>query len=133
LDGLDGPLARHQGVASPRGSFTDTFTDQIVVTVSTLAWMIAQPSSWNISAGALYVFLYALVVSMAMARNALAVPYSWLVRPRFFVYSAMTLDAITPGYLTLATICCCNVLLALKCATGFLALRRQLPGSDNCT
>lgn len=26
LDGLDGPLARFQGIASPRGSFIDTFT-----------------------------------------------------------------------------------------------------------
>ena len=30
LDGLDGPLARYQHVASPRGSFVDTFTDQVV-------------------------------------------------------------------------------------------------------
>src|SRR5262245_33326291 len=39
LDGLDGPLARHQQTASRRGSFTDTLADQIVVTASTLALM----------------------------------------------------------------------------------------------
>ena len=32
LDGLGSPLARCQDVASPRGSFTDTFADQLVVT-----------------------------------------------------------------------------------------------------
>ena len=28
IDGIDGPLARHLGVDSPRGSFTDTLADQ---------------------------------------------------------------------------------------------------------
>ena len=40
LDGLDGPLARFQQVASARGSFSDTFADQIVVTATTITWMI---------------------------------------------------------------------------------------------
>jgi hypothetical protein len=31
LDALDGALARHQGLATSRGSFTDTMADQVVV------------------------------------------------------------------------------------------------------
>ena len=34
LDGLDGPLARHLGVASRRGSFTDTVADQTVISAT---------------------------------------------------------------------------------------------------
>lgn len=76
LDGLDGPLARCQDVVSPRGSFTDTFADQPMVT------------------GSIFVFIYAPVVATAMVRNALSIPYSWLIRPRFLVFSAVTADLL---------------------------------------
>ncbi len=130
LDGLDGPLARYQQNASPRGSFTDTFTDQLVVTGVTIAWMIHAPHTTHIVAGALYLFLYAVVVAMALVRNALAVPYSWLVRPRFFVYVAIAADWWTDGGFTFWILTLCNVLLALKCISGFLAVRRELPGTQ---
>lgn len=128
LDGLDGPLARHQGTASPRGSFVDTFTDQVVVTLVSVAWLIRSPSSLNIAFGGSYIFLYAMVVGMAMVRNALNVPYSWLVRPRFFVFVAIFLEWLSDWPCTLATLVCCDVLLIIKCASGFLALRAKIPG-----
>ena len=129
LDGVDGPLARRNGLASSRGSFTDTFTDQLVVTGVTIAWMIHFPSSLNIAAGATYVFLYALVVAMAMVRNAMAIPYSWLVRPRFFVYSALFIDYLSGWNLTLAVLMVCIPLLAVKTYSGFMAVRNGLPGA----
>ena len=130
LDGLDGPLARHQETASPRGSFADTFTDQVVVTLVTVAWLIRSPSSLNIAFGGGYIFLYAMVVGMAMVRNALKVPYSWLVRPRFFVFVAIALEWLSEWPLTLLTLIICDLLLAIKCASGFLALRAKLPGPN---
>lgn len=128
LDGLDGPLARYQRLASARGSFTDTFADQMVVTAVSVAWMIHSPSASHIAAGALYIFLYALVVAMAMVRNALAVPYSWLVRPRFFVYLSIAADCWLGRELALITFTLCDCLLAIKCVSGFLALRGRLRG-----
>lgn len=128
LDGLDGPLARHQGTASPRGSFVDTFTDQVVVTLVTLAWLIGSPSGLNIGFGGGYIFLYAMVVGMAMVRNALAVPYSWLVRPRFFVFIAIAAEWLVEWPLTSPTLVICDLLLAIKCISGFLALRAKIPG-----
>ena len=128
LDGLDGPLARYQSSASPRGSFTDTLADQLVVTVAAIGWMITSPSSMHIATGTVYVFLYGLVVAMAMVRNALQNPYSWLVRPRFFVYATLTLDWWLASDFVLATLVVCNGLLALKSISGFLALRQRLPG-----
>lgn len=130
LDGLDGPLARRQGRASPRGSFVDTFTDQVVVTFVTIAWLIRSPGSLPIAVGASYVFLYAMVVGMAMVRNALDVPYSWLVRPRFFVFLAIALEWLSGLPLTVFTLAICDALLAVKCATGFVALRAKLPGPE---
>jgi hypothetical protein len=71
LDGLDGPLARHLGTASRKGSFLDTFCDQLVVTVTTLTLMKA--GVVGSLAGGFYVFLYAMVVFFAMVRNALGI------------------------------------------------------------
>ena len=130
LDGLDGPLARQQGTASPRGSFVDTFTDQVVVTLVTVAWLIRSPSSLNIGFGGGYIFLYAMVVGMAMIRNALKVPFSWLVRPRFFVFVAIAIEGLSEWPLTLTTLIICDLLLAIKCASGFIALRARLPGPN---
>jgi phosphatidylglycerophosphate synthase len=126
LDGIDGPLARHLGTASRRGSFTDTVADQIVVTATTLALMVGPaPRATGWIAG-LYLFLYAMVVAFAMVRNALGVPYTWLVRPRFWVYGWIAVDQyLWPGKLdwVLAGFAC---LLALKMASGFVAIRRML-------
>lgn len=128
LDGVDGPVARYQGTASSRGSFTDTFTDQMVVTGVTIAWMLGAPTTANIAAGTMYVFFYAIVVAMAMVRNALSVPFSWLVRPRFFVYAAIAFDYFTNRNWTLVVLGVCVILLAIKTASGFLTLRKSLPG-----
>ena len=130
LDGVDGPLARHAGTASSRGSFTDTFTDQLIVTGVSIAWMIHQPTSINIAAGTTYVFLYAMVVAMAMVRNAMDIPYSWLVRPRFFVYLGLVIDFCWDTNTTLIAMLIFIPLLALKTFSGFLALRNSLPGAD---
>jgi phosphatidylglycerophosphate synthase len=124
LDGIDGPLARFQGVASRRGSFTDTMSDQAVVTAVALTLMI--DGVVGALPGGLYIFLYALVAMFAMVRNALAAPYSWLVRPRFFVYAWIVVELfVWPGTLT-GLLWVCNGLLAIKVATGFLRIRKRL-------
>jgi phosphatidylglycerophosphate synthase len=126
LDGLDGPLARYMNGASRRGSFTDTVADQIVVTATTLAVMAAPQAALSILIGGLYVFVYAMVVGFAMIRNALSVPYSWLVRPRFWVYGWIAVDAyLLPGWMNVV-VGAFVVLLAWKMATGFVAIRKML-------
>ena len=124
LDGLDGPLARHLGVASDRGSFTDTMADQTVVTFSTLTLIhTGMTSLWP---GGMYVFFYTVVVLFAMARNAMSIPYSWLLRPRFFVFLGIpvelyvwegTLDILLTGV---------SAVLAWKVLTGFVKIRNKL-------
>ncbi len=130
LDGVDGPLARHQKVDSARGSFTDTFTDQLIVTATTIAWMIGQPTTFHIATGAIYIFVYSILVAMAMVRNALKVPYSWIVRPRFFVYLALLIDTCCNSTFTVWIMLTCNILIALKCGSGFFVLRRNIPGPE---
>lgn len=126
VDGIDGPLARHLGVASRRGSFTDTLADQIVVTITTLTLMAAPEPALGVWIGGLYIIGYATVVGFAMIRNALGVPYSWLLRPRLWVYGWIavdwlllpnSLDWVVGGF---------ALLMGVKVATGFVAIRRML-------
>ncbi len=124
LDGLDGPLARQLGCASNRGSFTDSMADQFVVTFSTLTLIHAGIAGlWP---GAMYLLFYTVVVLFAMARNAMAIPYSWLVRPRFFVFACIPLELyLWPGSLNLL-LWVTAALLAWKALTGFVKIRRRL-------
>jgi len=131
LDGLDGPCARFQKTDSPRGSFTDTFTDQIVVTAVTVAWMIGLGTPWAIGLGGVMIFLYTLVVAMSMVRNALAVPYSWLIRPRFIMFAGLAADAAGLDWIMVPTMIACCLLLGCKAISGFWQLRQRIPGPDS--
>jgi|GEM_PF-423404 len=130
LDGLDGPLARYQDRASARGSFTDTCADQLVVTAVTITWMIGASTKVAVVAGSIFIVVYALVVAMAMVRNAMEIPYSWLVRPRFMVYAAVAIDLLFHWQSTLPILAICDVVLLWKALTGFRALRQRIPGPD---
>lgn len=123
LDGLDGPLARSQGVASARGSFTDTVSDQIVIAATTITLMFS--GALSVPAGGIYIFVYTVVVAFAMIRNALDIPYSWLFRPRFLVYGWLLIEPIWPGGLE-CVIWGCNALLAGKLISGCIRIRARL-------
>lgn len=124
LDGLDGPLARHLGVASNRGSFTDTMADQMVVTLTTIA--LIQDDLAGLWPGVLYLFFYSQVVLFAMARNAMAIPYSWLVRPRFFVYACIPVAVYGWPLVLNVLLWVVSLLLAWKTLTGFVKIRRRI-------
>lgn len=126
LDGLDGPLARHLGVASRRGSFTDSLADQIVVTASTLTLLAAPTPAVSGWIAGLYLFLYATVVGFAMIRNAIGKPYSWLVRPRLWVYGWIAIDQfLLPGWMDVV-LGIFALVLGVKMASGFVAIRKAL-------
>jgi phosphatidylglycerophosphate synthase len=119
-----GQLARHLGRASDRGSFTDTKADQMVVTFSTLT--LIQFGNASLWPGGMYLFFYTVVVMFAMARNAMDIPYSWLVRPRFFVYLGIPVDLyLWPGSLDVL-LWIVSALLAWKVLTGFVKIRGRL-------
>ena len=124
LDGIDGPLARYQGTAGNRGSFTDTAADQLVVTFSTIA--LIHIGLVTVIAGSLYLFFYTLVVAFAMIRSSMAIPYSWLVRPRLIVYAWIPVEIyLLPGTLSVLLWICIG-LLGWKSITGFFKIRDQI-------
>ncbi len=124
LDGIDGPLARHLGRDGDRGSFTDTAADQVVVTATAITMVYTGfAGTWS---GGSYLFLYTLVVTFAMVRNTLQVPYSWLFRPRFLIFAWMAVDVyFLPGSLN-PVLWVATVLLGIKSLTGFVAIRRKM-------
>lgn len=124
LDGLDGPLARYTQRASNRGSFSDTAADQLVVTFSTVTLIHAgYAGAWP---GGLYLFFYSVVVIFAMVRHALAIPYSWLVRPRFLVYAWMPVEVYLWRASLDLVLWLLTVVLAVKALTGFIRIRRKI-------
>ena len=126
MDGLDGPLARCIGASSRSGSFIDSTSDQIVIAATTIALMAADPATIGIIAGGIYLFTYTMVVALAMVRNALGVPYAWLIRPRFFVYGWLLVDTCClPGTLDMV-LWVFNALLAWNMITGIRAIRQNL-------
>ena len=129
LDGLDGPLARHQQTASAKGSFTDTMCDQLVVTASMIVLMFAEKV--HIVPGTIYIFCYAMVVTFAMVLNAMGKPYRLVVRPRFVVYTWVAIDLwliplkFSPeGFYYLIWIL--NIPLVFTMVTGFFSIRQNL-------
>jgi len=129
IDGLDGPLARFQLVASPRGSFTDSFCDQLVVSTVIIMMMVGPPRL-SVLAGALFLVVYTGVLAIAMVRNSLNVPYSWLVRPRFFLFLAIPLQLLELPHSVATVVWASNILLGIKLATGFFKLRKRLDGPE---
>ena len=129
VDGLDGPLARFQELASPRGSFTDSFCDQLVVSTVVITLMLGPPHL-SVFAGSTFLVLYAGVLAIAMVRSALQIPYSWLVRPRFFLFLAIPLNLLDVPDSVPIVVWVSNALLAVKLATGFFKLRTRLDGPE---
>lgn len=127
MDGFDGPLARYQQVASPRGSFTDSFCDQLIVSTVVIMLMV-EPARLSVFSGAVFLVVYTGVLAIAMVRNSLAIPYSWLVRPRFFLYLAIPLQLAGATGSIAVVVWVSNVLLIVKLATGFYKLRSKLDG-----
>lgn len=131
IDGVDGPLARHAGTASPAGSFTDTMCDQLVLVAVTLAMMCHPEKYIGVLPGTIYIFLYTMLVVFAMVRNAMGIPYSWMVRPRFIVYLWMALeiywfwDTSLQGSINVL-IWIINGMLAIKLTCGFFKIRENL-------
>jgi hypothetical protein len=99
-------------------------SDQLVVVASTITLMSTHII--GVLPGSIYVVTYTVLMLFAMIRNALAIPYSWLVRPRFFVYIWLVVETYAlPGTIDYV-LWFFNALLTLKLITGFVRIRRRL-------
>lgn len=124
LDALDGPLARHTGTASRRGSFTDTMSDQTVVAATAATLIYA--GIMGVLPGVIYVFAYTVVVGFAVVRNTLSIPYTWLIRPRLMIYLWFVVEFyLLPGSIDYV-LWVFTGLLIVKMVSGFVKIRRRI-------
>ncbi len=124
FDGLDGPLARFQKKESNAGSFVDTLVDQIVI--ASLAIALMHKGTLGIIPGGIYIFLYTGVITFSMVRNAMKIPYLWIIRPRFLVYFWLIFEfTLLPGSLNIV-VWICNIILTVNCQDGFRHLKKGI-------
>ncbi len=124
LDGIDGPLARHQKISSNAGSFVDTLVDQIVVTC--LAIVLMEKGILGVFPGGIYIFVYTSVVTFSMVRNAIRIPYLWILRPRFPVYLWLIFEfTIFPDTINWV-VWLCNIILIINFHDGFCKLKNSI-------
>lgn len=134
VDGVDGPLARFQGTASQRGSFTDTAADQVALAAITLTFIHAQSNGLpglGLYAGGTFIFVYTVVVGFAMIRNAMGIPYRFLLRPRYWVWLLLFFEGlfVRTEWMAITNetiVWVFNVMLSINMLTGFLAIRQKL-------
>lgn len=124
FDGIDGPLARHMGVGSNKGSYTDTAADQLVLSAIVFVLMDMQ-IIWPVMGG-VYILLYTVMIGFSMVRNALNVPYQFVLRPRFLLYVWIIVELYfypqTVNYMLFA----CNVIFIPTVFLGFNKIRSVL-------
>lgn len=138
IDGVDGPLARFQNRASAAGSLTDTFGDQMVVVAVSLTYAVAESygrAGLHPVSAAMFAISYNGAVGMAMVRNAMGIPFRFLLRPRNFFYGLMWFDAYgwwgdySPVGVEVS-VWIFNAALMAAVVLGFLAIRTQLASRD---
>lgn len=124
LDGMDGPLARHQNLSSNAGSFVDTLVDQIII--ASVAIVLMERGILSILPGSIYIFVYTAVIAFSMVRNAIKIPYLWMLRPRFIVYLWLIFEfTIFPNTVDWV-IWLCNVILIINFQDGFRQLKKNI-------
>jgi phosphatidylglycerophosphate synthase len=124
LDGIDGPLARHQNTSSNSGSFVDSLVDQIIIVSLTIVLM--DRGIVGIYPGGMYIFIYTAVVTFSMVRNAIKIPYLWVIRPRFLVYFWLILElTILPNTINWV-VWFCNIILLVNFQDGFRKLKDNI-------
>lgn len=124
FDGIDGPLARYTKTDSNKGTFTDTACDQIVIAV--IAFSLIDAAIITPLSGGVYVLLYTVVVGFSMVRNAMGIPYAWLIRPRFLLYLWLPVEFYLVGGYTTYILWFFSGILLYKSITGYFSIRKVI-------
>lgn len=90
LDGLDGSLARFQKKETSSGALIDVLCDHIGIISS--AVFLVHFSYVNAVYVLIFSVLYTFIIFSSFLLGYLNIPYNYALRPRIFVYLAITLD-----------------------------------------
>lgn len=93
LDAIDGGLARFQNRTN--GAVTDVIADMIALVSTTVyGYIFAGVPLWLCLT---FIVSYIALVVLAFVREGLGIPYPFVARPRFIVYSFLTADYLFNG------------------------------------
>lgn len=117
LDGIDGALARHQHNVTLRGMLLDTACDLIgIIACSTIVVYFRYASAQT---ALFFTALYVLVTIEALILGAINTPYPLIIRPRIYVFIALTIDVLFGTALSTPLIAVLTVMLGVFCIQGF--------------
>ncbi len=90
LDGLDGPLARHQKTASNKGAVTDIIADHAVLLIGviTTAYFHIIDLFW----AAVYLASYFLMIYLLIIVNKLKIPVKFVFRSKYWFFIILLID-----------------------------------------
>lgn len=91
LDGVDGSLARFTNSPKLQGSLTDCFSDQIVISSTTIGFIAT--GLINPIIGGLYLVGYPLLITFSILKNIINKPNAYVLRPRVIGYASFWLYA----------------------------------------
>ena len=95
-----------------------------------MSYLIKEPTivagAIGVVPGAIYIFAYTVVIAFSIVRNALSIPYSWVVRPRLAVYLWFVVELyLLPGSIDYV-LWVFVALLLVKMASGFFKIRKRI-------
>jgi len=123
-DGLDGAFARHSGMASQSGAFTDLVCDQLGMIVVGLMAIFHHMVSPLL--GAVYVALYLIVVVFGVIINVMGLKTRITITSKYFLYGVYGLWAgweinLFPWLLSFF-----SVIMVVEVIVGYIRLKRGL-------
>ncbi len=124
LDGIDGSLARASNSPKLKGSITDCFADQIVISSTTIVFIAM--GIINPIIGGLYLVAYPTHITFTILKNIINKPNKYVFRPRIFVYVAFWLYAFFGINYLNYTVLPISIILLLYIFHDFYSLRRHL-------
>lgn len=123
-DGLDGAFARHSGLASQSGAFTDLVCDQLGMIVVGLMAIFHHMVSPLL--GAVYVAMYLIVVVFGVIINVMGLTTRITITSKYFLYAVYGLWAgweinLFPWLLSFF-----SIIMVLEVTIGYVRLKRAL-------
>jgi hypothetical protein len=133
IDGIDGSLARYirknklpyaRKCGKLQGSITDSFSDQIVISSTTLGYIAI--GILNPIIGGLYLIAYPMQIVFSTIRNIIEIPNPYVLRPRIYIYILFGIFAFTSiNYLNHATLLF-SVILLIYIIHDFFSIRKWI-------
>lgn len=120
LDCVDGTLARYQKVNSKNGAIVDAICDHFGIVLSGLfIYLFAIVDGTNMI---IFIALYSLLIGITINLLKKKKSFLFIIRPRFYVYIAMTIDVFYFIQITQYVVLIANMIMLAEVVWGIIRL-----------